>query len=110
MSILSSTNSGRKFAPINAGILEELGWLFHKHQNYWDHFQFPNIKIYQESSFRKEAKEKRGRTPGNWYAKEYIPRLIIGTNGSFNDTQTRIIPLNCVRDLDQLEIHRIVIV
>lgn len=110
MSILSSTNSGKKFAPITAGVLEELGWLFHKHQNYWDHFQYPNIKIYQENSFRKAAKEKRGLVPGNWYAKEYITRLMIGCSGSFNDTQTRIIPLKCVGDLDQLENNRIVVV
>ena len=110
MSILSSTNSGKKFAPITAGVLEELGWLFHKHQNYWDHFQYPNIKIYQENSFRKAAKEKRGLVPGNWYAKEYIIRMLVGPYSSVNDTQTRTIPLNCVRDLDLLEIHRIVIV
>ena len=107
MSILSSTNSGRKLAPITAGILEELGWIFHKHQNYWDHFEFTNIKIYQESSFRKEAKEKRGRTPGNWYAKESITRIMIGIGGSYNDTQTRFIPLNNVGDLELLENHRV---
>lgn len=108
MSILSSTNSGRKLAPITAGILEELGWVFHKHQNCWNHWEYTNVEIYQETSFRKEAKEKRGRTPGNWYAIEYIPRLVVGFYGSFNDTQTRIIPLNCVGDLELLENHRII--
>lgn len=108
MSILSSTNSGRKLAPITAGILEELGWVFHKHQKCWDNFELTNVEIYQETSFRKEAKEKRGRAPGNWYAIEYIPRLMVGVYGSYNDKQSRIIPLNCVGDLDKLESHRVI--
>ena len=108
MSILSSTNSGRKLAPITAGILEELGWIFHKHQNCWDNWEYTNVEIYQETSFRKEVKEKSGRIPGNWYAKEYIQRLMVGIGGSFKDTQTRIIPLNCVGDLDKLESHRVI--
>lgn len=108
MSILSSTNSGRKLAPITAGILEELGWVFHKHQKCWDNWEYTNVEIYQETSFRQEAKEKRGRVPGNWYAKEYIPRLLVGVHGSYNDTQTRTIPLNCVGDLDLLENHRVI--
>ena len=110
MSILSSTNSGRKFAPITAGILEELGWIFHKHQNYWDHFQYPNIKIYQENSFREVAKRKRGLIPGNWYAREYIQTIVAGIYSSMNKTTTKNIPLNCVKDLELLENHRIVVI
>lgn len=110
MSILSSTNSGRQFAPITAGILEELGWIFHKHQNYWDHFQYPNIKIYQENSFRKVVKEKRGLIPGNWYAREYIQSIVAGIYSSMNKTTTKNIPLNCVKDLELLEKHRIVVI
>jgi hypothetical protein len=108
MSILSSTNSGRKFAQITPGILEELGWVFHKHQKCWDHWEYTNVEIYQETSFRKEAKEKKGRTPGNWYAIEYIPRLLVGTRWSINDKQSRTIPLKCVGDLDLLENHKTV--
>lgn len=33
MSILSSTNSGKKLVPITAGILEELGWVFDVYKN-----------------------------------------------------------------------------
>ena len=108
MSILSSTNSGRKLAPITAGILEELGWLYHKHQKCWDHFEYTNVEIYQETSFRKEAKEKRGRVPGNWYAMEYIPSITVGIFGSSSETKTRIIPLNSIGDLDLLENHRVI--
>lgn len=108
MSILSSTNSGKKLAPITAGILEELGWVFHKHQKCWDNWEYTNVEIYQETSFRKEAKEKRGRTPGNWYAMEYIPSITVGIFGSSSETKTRTIPLNCVGDLDLLENHRVI--
>lgn len=110
MSILSSTNSGRKFAQITTGILEELGWNFHKHQKCWDHWEYTNVEIYQETSFRQEAKEKKDRTPGNWYAIEYIPSITVGIFGSSSETKTRIIPLNCVGDLDLLESHRVVVV
>lgn len=66
MSILSSTNSGRKLAPITAGILEELGWVFHENTNIWTHYEYMNVEIYQETGFRKEIKEKRGLVPGSW--------------------------------------------
>ena len=108
MSILSSTNSGRKLAPITAGILEELGWVFHKHQKCWDNFEYTNVEIYQETSFRQDVKEKRGRVPGNWYALEYINVTIVGIFGSSSETKTRTIPLNCVGDLDLLENHRVI--
>jgi hypothetical protein len=108
MSILSSTNSGKKLAPITAGILEELGWVFHENQKCWDHWEYTNVEIYQETSFRKEAKEKRGRTPGNWYAMEYIPSITVGIFGSSSETKTRIIPLNSIGDLDLLENHKVV--
>lgn len=108
MSILSSTNSGRKLAPITAGILEELGWVFHEHRNCWNNYEYMNVEIYQETGFRKEAKEKRGRTPGNWYAKEYLPRTIMGIYGSTSEVHTKIIPLNSVGDLDLLENHRVI--
>lgn len=108
MSILSSTNSGKKLAPITAGILEELGWFYKKQANLWKHDEFTNVEIYQETSFRKEVKEKRGRIPGNWYAIEYIPRLMVGVFGSVKDTQKRFIPLNSVGDLELLENHRVI--
>ena len=107
MSILSSTNSGRKLAPITTGILEELGWVFKKQANIWKHEEFLDVEIYQETSFRKEAKQKRGRTPGNWYAIEHIQRIIVGVYGSVNDSQKRIIPLNNVGDLELLENYRV---
>ena len=108
MSILSSTNSGRKLAPITAGILEELGWVFNKNTNIWTHYEYMNVEIYQETSFRKEVKEKRGRTPGNWYAREYIPTTIVGLFGSSSETKIRNIPLNSIGDLDLIENHNIV--
>ena len=40
MSILSSTNSGRKLAPITAGILEELGWVFDVYKKQWTHYEY----------------------------------------------------------------------
>jgi hypothetical protein len=107
MSILISTNSGRKLTPITAGILEELGWFFKESSNIWKHDEYMNDEIYQETSFRKEVKEKRGRTPGNWYAKEYIDTIVAGMYSSFNKTVIRTIPLNCVGDLELLENHRI---
>jgi hypothetical protein len=110
MSILSSTNSGRKFAQITPGILEELGWVFNKNTNIWTHYEYMNVEIYQETSFRKEAKEKRGRTPGNWYAREYIQSIVAGIYSSINKTTTKNIPLNCVKDLELLETHRIVVI
>jgi hypothetical protein len=110
MSILSSTNSGRKFAKITAGILEELGWVFNKNTNIWTNYEYMNVEIYQETSFRKEAKEKRGRTPGNWYAREYIQSIVAGLYSSMNKTTTKNIPLNCVKDLELLENHRIVVI
>lgn len=109
MSILSSTNSGKKSAPITPGILEELGWVFHKHQNFWNHLDYTNVEIYQETSFRKEAKEKRGRVPGNWYAKEYTTVTIVGVFGSSSETKIKNIPLNCVGDLDLIEDHRFIL-
>lgn len=108
MSILSSTNSGKKSAPITAGILEELGWVFHKHQKCWNHFEYSDVEIYQETSFRKEAKEKRGCVPGNWYATEYIRSTVAGMYSSFSKTTTRNIPLKCVGDLDLLKKHNVV--
>jgi hypothetical protein len=110
MSILSSTNSGREFAKITAGILEELGWVFNKNTNIWTNYEYMNVEIYQETSFRKEAKEKRGRTPGNWYAREYIQSIVAGLYSSMNKTTTKNIPLNCVKDLELLENHRIVVI
>lgn len=106
MSILSSTNSGKKSTPITAGILEELGWVFHKHQKIWDHLEYSNVQIYQETSFRKKAKEKRGRVPGNWYALECNPLTVVSTFGTVSKTNTRIIPLNCIGDLELLEEHK----
>ena len=108
MSILSSTNSGRKLAPITAGILEELGWLYHKHQNCWNHWEYTNVEIYQETSFRKEVKEKRGLVPGNWYAREYIPSIVAGLYGSVYKTTIKNIPLNCIGDLELLENHKVI--
>lgn len=110
MSILSSTNSGRKFAKITAGILEELGWVFDVHKKHWTHYEYMNVEIYQETSFRKEVKEKRGRTHGNWYAREYIQTIVAGLYSSMNKTTTKNIPLNCVKDLELLENHRIVVI
>jgi hypothetical protein len=110
MSILSSTNSGREFAKITAGILEELGWVFNKNTNIWTHYEYMNVEIYQETSFRKEAKEKRGRTPGDWYAREYIQSIVAGIFSSMNKTTTKNIPLNCVKDLELIENHRVVVV
>ena len=108
MSILSSTNSGRKLAPITAGILEELGWVFNKNTNIWTHYEYMNVEIYQETSFRKEVKEKRGRTPGNWYAREYVYPTIIDIYSSLGDPKIKIIPLNSIGDLDLIENHNIV--
>lgn len=108
MSILSSTNSGKKLAPITVGILEELGWVFDVYKKHWTHYEYMNVEIYQETSFRKEVKEKRGRIPGNWYAREYIPRLFVSIHGSYKDTQKRFIPLNCVGDLELIENHRVI--
>jgi hypothetical protein len=108
MSILSSTNSGRKLAPITAGILEELGWVFDVYKKHWTHYEYMNVEIYQETSFRKEAKEKRGRIPGNWYAREYIYPTIIDIYSSFSDPKIKIIPLNSIGDLDLLENHKVV--
>lgn len=108
MSILSSTNSGRKLAPITAGILEELGWVFDVYKKQWTHYEYMNVEIYQETSFRKEVKEKRGCVPGNWYAREYIQSIVAGMYGSLTKTITRNIPLNCVGDLDLIENHNVV--
>lgn len=108
MSILSSTNSGKKLAPITTGILEELGWVFNKNTNIWTHYEYMNVEIYQETSFRKEAKEKRGSVPGNWYAREYIHSIVAGLYGSINKTITRNIPLNSIGDLDLIENHNVV--
>ena len=108
MSILSSTNSGRKLAPITAGILEELGWVFDVYKKHWTHYEYMHVEIYQETGFRKEVKEKRGRVPGNWYAMEYIPSITVGIFGSSSETKTRIIPLNSIGDLDLLENHRVI--
>ena len=108
MSILSSTNSGRKLAPITAGILEELGWVFDVYKKHWTHYEYMNVEIYQETNFRKEAKEKRGRTPGNWYAREYIQSTLVGMYSGYSNTSIRIIPLNSIGDLDLIENHNIV--
>ena len=108
MSILKSTNSGRKLAPITAGILEELGWVFDKNLNIWTNYEYMNIEIYQETSFRKELKEKRGRVSDNWYAREYINSIVAGMYGSINKTTTRNIPLNSIGDLDIIENRRII--
>lgn len=108
MSILSSTNSGRKLAPITTGILEELGWVFDVYKKHWTNYEYMNVEMYQETSFRKEVKEKIGRIPGNWYAIEYIPRMMVGIGGSFKDTQKRFIPLNSIGDLELLENHRVI--
>lgn len=108
MSILSSTNSGKKLAPITAGILEELGWVFHENTNIWKHDEYTDVEIYKETSFRKEVKEKRGRTPGNWYAREYIQSTLVGMYSGYSNTSIRIIPLNSIGDLDLIENHNIV--
>lgn len=108
MSILSSTNSGKKLAPITAGILEELGWVFDVYKKHWTHYEYMNVEIYQETSFRKETKEKRGRIPGNWYAREYIRPIIIDVYSSLGDAKIRIIPLKCIGDLDLIENHNVV--
>lgn len=108
MSILSSTHSGMELTPITAGILEKLGWVFHKHQKCWNHWEYTNVEIYQETSFRKEVKEKRGFVPDNWYAKEYIPSIVVGLYGSINKTIVKTIPLNCVGDLELLENHKVI--
>lgn len=108
MSILSSTNSGKKLAPITAGILEELGWVFDVYKKHWTHYEYMNVEIYQETGFRKEVKEKRGLVPGNWYAREYIPSITVGIFGSSSETKTRIIPLNSIGDLDLIENHKVV--
>ena len=108
MSILSSINSGRKLAPINAGILEELGWVFHENTNIWKHDEYIDVEIYKETSFRKEVKEKRARIPGNWYAREYVYPTIIDIYSSLGDPKIKIIPLNSIGDLDLIENHRII--
>lgn len=108
MSILSSTNSGRKLAPITAGILEELGWVFDVYKKHWTHYEYMNVEIYQETSFRKDVKEKRGHIPGNWYAREYIQSIVAGLYSSINKTITRNIPLNSIGDLDLIENHNVV--
>ena len=108
MSILSSTNSGKKLAPITAGILEELGWVFDVYKKHWTHYEYMNVEIYQETSFRKETKEKRGRIPGNWYAREYIKTIVAGIYSSMDKTTIRNIPLNSIGDLDLIENHNIV--
>ena len=108
MSILSSTNSGRKLAPITAGILEELGWVFDVYKKQWTHYEYMNVEIYQETSFRKETKEKRGRTPGNWYAREYVQSIVAGLYSSMNKTIIKNIPLNSIGDLDLIENHNVV--
>lgn len=108
MSILSSTNSGRKLAPITAGILEELGWVFDVYKKHWTHYEYMNVEIYQETEFRKEIKEKRGLIPGNWYAREYIQSIVAGIYSSMNKTTIKNIPLNSIGDLDLIENHNIV--
>lgn len=108
MSILSSTNSGRKLAPITAGILEELGWVFDVYKKHWTHYEYMNVEIYQETSFRKEVKEKSGRVPGNWYAREYIQSIVAGIYSSMNKTIIKNIPLNSIGDLDLIENHNVV--
>lgn len=108
MSILSSTNSGKKLAPITAGILDELGWVFNKDGNYWKHEEYIDVEIYKENSFRKEVKEKRDLVPGNWYAREYIRPIIIDVYSSLGDAKIRIIPLNSIGDLDLIENHNVV--
>lgn len=108
MSILSSTNSGKKLAPITAGILEELGWVFNKNENYWKHYEYIDVEIYQEPSLEKEVKEKTGRITGNWYAREYEQSMIAGIYSSFSKTTVKTIPLNCIGDLDLLEDHNVV--
>ena len=108
MSILSSTNSGKKLAPITAGILEELGWVFDVYKKHWTHYEYMNVEIYQETGFRKEVKEKRGRIPGNWYAREYIKTIVAGIYSSMDKTTIRNIPLNSIGDLDLIENHNIV--
>lgn len=108
MSILSSTNSGRKLAPITAGILEELGWVFDVYKKHWTHYEYMNVEIYQETSFRKEVKEKSGRVPGNWYAREYIQSIVAGLYSSMNKTIIKNIPLNSIGDLDLIENHNVV--
>ena len=108
MSILSSTNSGRKLAPITAGILKELGWVFDKYEKQWIHYAYMNVEIYQENSLEKDVKEEIDRIPGNWYAREYIQSIVAGLYSSINKTTIRTIPLNCVGDLDLLENHNVV--
>lgn len=108
MSILSSTNSGKKLAPITAGILEELGWVFDVYKKHWTHYEYMNVEIYQETDFRKEVKEKRGLNPGNWYAREYIQSIVAGLYSSMDKTTIRNIPLNSIGDLDLIENHNIV--
>lgn len=108
MSILSSTNSGRKLAPITAGILKELGWVFDKYEKHWIHYAYMNVEIYQENSLEKDVEEKMDRISGNWYAREYIQSIVAGMYGSFTKTITKNIPLNCVGDLDLIENHNVV--
>lgn len=108
MSILSSTNSGRKLAPITAGILKELGWVFDKYEKQWIHYAYMNVEIYQENNLEKDVKEKRGCVSGNWYAREHIQSIVAGMYGSLTKTITRTIPLNSIGDLDLLENHNVV--
>lgn len=108
MSILKSTNSGRKLAPITAGILKELGWVFDPYKKQWTHYAYMNVEIYQEPSLEKEVKEISGRIPGNWYAREYVKTMVAGIYSSFNKTIIRNIPLNSIGDLDLLENHNVV--
>jgi hypothetical protein len=103
MSILKSTNSGRKLVPITAGILKELGWIFNENKKSWKHCEYTDTEIYQESSFRKEVKEKRGLTQGNWYAIEIKTVKKIIHTVELLTPEKRIIPLNCICDLDLLE-------
>lgn len=103
MSILSSTNSGRKLAPITAGILKELGWVFNENIKRWKHYEYMDVEIYQETSFRKEVKEKMGRVPGNWYVVEIktIKKLI--NSVELLTPVKRIIHLNSIGDLELIE-------
>lgn len=107
MSILSSTNSGRKLAPITPGILKDLGWFFDPYKKQWTHYEYMNVEIYQETSLEKDEKEKRGIT-GNWYAREYIQSIVAGLYSSINKFTIRTIPLNSIGDLDLIENHNVV--
>lgn len=66
------------------------------------------LKYTKKPALEKRQKKKRGRTPGNWYAREYVQSIVAGLYSSMNKTIIKNIPLNSIGDLDLIENHNVV--